>query len=139
MRSAIEKKIEVVGSKDVVYLGYQDHSELGKTLSASDVYVLPSSIEGFPLAILEAMAMRVVPIASRVGGVPDIIESPADGFVVTPGSAEEIADAIVAMKNDEVLLGKLKKRVRQKIQDKYSSRVLGLSYKNLYRSVLKGK
>ncbi len=134
MKPEIEKMLKDISDKRVTYLGYQ--SEIAKYLSAADIFVLPSSVEGFPLSILEAMAMNVVPVASRVGGVPDIIDSGTDGFVVTPGSVDEIAKAIIELEQQPALLDTMKTKARQKIEKKFSNRILGANYRKMYESTL---
>lgn len=70
------------------------------SVAEADVFVLPSLTEGVPVALLEAMALRVPVIASNVGGVPEMIEDGRNGFLVRPGDWQEIADRIVDLLND---------------------------------------
>jgi glycosyltransferase involved in cell wall biosynthesis len=70
------------------------------SVAAADVFVLPSLREGIPAALLEAMALRVPVIASSVGGVPEIVEDDVNGFLVSPGNWQEIADRILDLLND---------------------------------------
>ena len=130
MKKDIEEQIESIASDRIQYLGYQ--SAIAHYLSAADVFVLPSSIEGFPLSILEAMAMKVVVVASDVGAVADVVTSEVDGFVVTPGSDKEIAAAIKVLASDRTLLEKMKDLSRNKVETLYSNPVLGKNYRLLY-------
>lgn len=132
MRSQIEEQISKLKNDNVVYLGYQ--SEIAKYLSAADIFVLPSSVEGFPLSILEAMAMNVAVIASDVGAVSEVIEE-GEGYVITPGSATEIATRVELLRSDRGLLQQIKTRARKKVEFKYSNIQLGANYKKLYRDV----
>ncbi len=131
MRTEIEALIESLGPKNVTYLGYQ--SNVASYLSAADIFVLPSSAEGFPLTRIEAMAMRVVVVASDVGAVADVVENGTDGFVVTPGSADEITEAVNTLSADSALLKNMKSRSRKKVEEKYSVVQLGKNYSHLYR------
>jgi glycosyltransferase involved in cell wall biosynthesis len=133
MRPNVERLLKDIDNDAITYLGYQ--SEVAKFLSAADVFVLPSSIEGFPLSILEAMAMRVVVVASDVGAIPDVIKSGDDGFVVTPGSAPEIAEALSKLKANPKLLESMKDKSREKVEKNYSNRQLGKNYKQAYRKL----
>ena len=135
MRASVENQISKIGSEKIQYLGYQ--SNIAKYLSAADIFVLSSSIEGFPLAILEAMAMKVAVIASNVGGVSDIIISGKGGFVVNPASVDEIVEKILILESDRRLLGKMKLEAREVVEEKYSSLILGEKYTNLYMENLK--
>lgn len=133
MRKIVEERIASLGGS-AVYLGYQ--SKVAKYLSAADVFVLPSSIEGFPLSILEAMAMRVVVIASEVGAVSDVISDKVDGYVVKAGSADQIVKNIIKLNKNRVLLEKNKVLARSKLEKKYSNEILKSNYVELYRDIL---
>src|SRR5437773_3927486 len=74
--------------KDVHFLGKQD--QVYRLLSDADLFLLPSQLESFGLAALEAMACEVPVIATNVGGIPEVIEHDADGYLVQPG---EVATA----------------------------------------------
>jgi glycosyltransferase involved in cell wall biosynthesis len=63
-------------------------------LSAFDVFVLPSLKEGFPWSVLEAMAAKLPIVATRVGGIPEMIEDGVSGLLVEPQSSEQLAEAI---------------------------------------------
>ena len=69
-------------------------------LSVSDVFLLPSAEESFGLAALEAMACGVPVVASRVGGVPEVIEHGVSGFLHPPGALDEMAASAVALLTD---------------------------------------
>jgi glycosyltransferase involved in cell wall biosynthesis len=135
MRPEVEAAIAKLNSDRVVYLGYK--AKVGNYLSAADIFVLPSSVEGFPLSILEAMAMKVAVIASDVGAVSEVIESGVEGYVVTPGSVDEIASAIDELQQDRSKLLDMKRKSRKKIEANFSNATLGRNYKNLYKELFK--
>ena len=72
-------------------------------LGISDVFVLPSYREGMPMSIIEAMRSGKPVVATTVGGIPDMIETGVSGILVDPGAPNEIALAILKLKNDESL------------------------------------
>jgi glycosyltransferase involved in cell wall biosynthesis len=72
-------------------------SNVADVLAAIDVFVLPSVVEGLPLALLEAMLAGKAVIATSVGGVPEVVRSGVNGLLVPPARAPELADAIVAL------------------------------------------
>jgi glycosyltransferase involved in cell wall biosynthesis len=78
--------------KHVVFLGYR--KDIPDVLQAYDVFVLPSLSEGLPLALMEAMVTGIPVIASRVGGIPEILNSPHLGAMVSPSSMEELTSAM---------------------------------------------
>jgi N-acetyl-alpha-D-glucosaminyl L-malate synthase BshA len=75
--------------KDVHFLGKQDH--VYTKLGSADLFLLPSQLESFGLAALEAMACEVPVIATNVGGLPEVVEHGVDGFLVEPGNVKEMA------------------------------------------------
>ncbi len=131
MKGLIERSAT---GRNVSYLGYQ--SDVARLLCAADIFVLPSSIEGFPMSILEAMAMGVAVVASDVGAVAEVIESGKDGFVVTPGSSSEIAEVITRLAASPKLLEEVQVLARKKVENKYSNTILGENYKALYEDLL---
>jgi L-malate glycosyltransferase len=74
--------------KDVLFLGKQD--QVYEKLSLADLFLMPSDLESFGLAALEAMACEVPVIATNVGGVPEVVEHGVDGYLVEP---EDVAGA----------------------------------------------
>jgi len=82
---AVQKGIH----EDVLFLGKQD--QVYHLLSDADLFLLPSQLESFGLAALEAMACEVPVIATHVGGVPEVIEHGVDGYLVEPGDVSTAA------------------------------------------------
>src|ERR671919_2077761 len=83
---------------DVEALGEQD--QVVPLLSVSDLFVLPSAQESFGLAALEAMACEVPVVASRVGGLPEVVEDGVSGYLHPPGDLDAMADSAVALLSD---------------------------------------
>lgn len=129
MRAEVELAIGAMKTDRIEYLGYK--STIVDYLSAADVFILPSSIEGFPLSILEAMAMGVITIASDVGAVSDVIENGLDGYIVNPGSVDDIVELVISVNRDDDYQ-QMSKSARQKVLAKYSTEQLGNNYKRLY-------
>lgn len=133
MREEIEIALLKEKLPSFTYLGYQ--TDIAKYLSAADIFVLPSSIEGFPLSILEAMAMGVAVIASRVGAVPDVIVDGEHGYTIQPGSVQEIVHALERLLESGVLES-IRKTNRQAVEQHYSTKLLGTRYDQLYKETL---
>jgi N-acetyl-alpha-D-glucosaminyl L-malate synthase BshA len=88
-------------SCDVEALGEQD--QVVPLLSVSDLFLLPSAQESFGLAALEAMACEVPVVASRVGGLPEVVEHGVAGFLCEPEDTEGMAKASTALLTDPAL------------------------------------
>ena len=84
---------------DVLFLGKQD--QIQEKLSIADIMLMPSELESFGLAALEAMACEVVPISTRAGGVPEVIDHGKSGYLADVGDVETMARyAIELLSND---------------------------------------
>lgn len=96
-------------NENVAIMKGSPHSEIPKYMSAADVFVLPSISEGLPLVILEALATGVPVVASRVGGIPDVVINEYNGLIVEPRDVEGFAKAILRILFDD----KLRKRIKE--------------------------
>lgn len=109
-RPMLEKKIAELGlQNDVFLLGAIPNAE--RYLKAFDVFVLPSIKEGLPYTLLEAMAAGLPIIATRTGGMPEILE-PQNGLIVPPRDPKAIADAIKKLLADNQLQKNLSANAR---------------------------
>lgn len=82
----------------VIFAGHQ--SDPYSFINAADVFVLPSKAEGLPLVLLEAMALGKTIVASRVDGIPEVIEDGKTGLLVPPGDSKALARAILTLLSD---------------------------------------
>jgi glycosyltransferase involved in cell wall biosynthesis len=106
-------------SKRVVFLEYR--TDIPEVLKACDVFVLPSIAEGLGLALLEAMATELPVIASRVGGVPEILSSPELGTMVSPDSVDELASAMIDLHTTpEEKRHEIGKALRERVLEEFS-------------------
>ncbi len=88
-------------------------------LSVSDVFLLPSSQESFGLAALEAMACEVPVVASRVGGVPEVIEHGVSGFLHPPDALDEMAESAVALLTDPALHRRVAEAAGRRVRERF--------------------
>jgi L-malate glycosyltransferase len=120
--------------EDVLFLGKQDRVE--EKLGISDVLLMPSELESFGLAALEAMACEVVPIATRTGGVPEVIEHGVSGYLAEVGDVETMARYAIDLLNDESALRKMAKAARSVAQTRFCASKIIPQYEAYYRRVL---
>ena len=116
------------------FLGKQDNVE--ETLSIADVLLLPSEMESFGLAALEAMACEVPPIASRVGGVPELITHGVDGFLAEAGDVRTMADYAIRLLENPTLHSEVARAARQTAMSRFCTSLIIPKYEDLYRRVL---
>lgn len=91
-RGWVEENARRIGGIEI--LGYRSQDEVAEALAGSDVLVLPSFAEGVPVALMEAMVSGLPVIATRVGGVAELVEDGVSGRMVAPGNAMALAEAI---------------------------------------------
>lgn len=112
------------------FLGFR--RDLPDLMMAADVVVLPSRAEAFGLAVAEALYLGVPVVASRVGGLPEIVDDGVDGFLVTPGDAEALAGAILRLLGDPALRKTLGAAGRARIADRFSFATMMRAYEGVY-------
>lgn len=94
-RLRLERMATRFGISRVRFLGLLDRTKIPVVLSAADVFVLPSRFEGFPVAVLEALACGVPVVAADVGGIRDILTGALERFIVTDLTPQAIRDRIL--------------------------------------------
>jgi L-malate glycosyltransferase len=119
---------------DVIFLGKQE--QVSEKLAIADVLLLPSQLESFGLAALEAMAAEVVPIATRVGGVPEVIDHGRTGYLADVGDVETMANYATGLLSDESRLRKMGKECRTSAAERFSTKKIIPQYEDFYRRVL---
>jgi glycosyltransferase involved in cell wall biosynthesis len=134
-RERVERRAHELGLvKRCLFLGYQE--EVARFYAAFDGVILPSVNEGTPVSAIEALAAARPVVATRVGGVPDVVEDGADGFLVDPGSTEQLADRLERLARDPELRARLGEHGRNRVGPRYAVARLVDDMDALYRSLL---
>jgi glycosyltransferase involved in cell wall biosynthesis len=97
------QRLEGLAGERVLFLGAQPRAEVLGLLATADVAVLPSAWENFPHAAVEALAMGTPVVATRVGGVPEIIRDGENGILVPAGDEAAFTDAVARVLHDDAL------------------------------------
>jgi len=127
---AVQKGIH----QDVLFLGKQDN--VAEKLAIADVMLLPSELESFGLAALEAMACEVVPVATRVGGIPELVEHGKSGYLADVGDVDTMARYAVELLTHEDRLREMGKTCKEVAQSRFCAPKIVLQYEDFYRRVL---
>lgn len=123
-------------SDRVHFLG--KHDQVNELLPAADLMLMPSELESFGLAALEAMACEVPTIGTRVGGVPELIQDGVTGLLFPVGDVDAMAGAAVRLLKDRPQLEEMSRAARREAQRTYcASRVIP-KYEEFYASILRG-
>ncbi len=133
---AVQRAAELDVRDDVVFLG--KHASVDELLSCADLFLLPSESESFGLAALEAMASGAPVVASRVGGLPEVVEHGVSGYLFPPGSVEEMAEAGLRILDDPEERARLSRAGRRIAEERFSSDRVVSRYEAYYERVLAG-
>jgi N-acetyl-alpha-D-glucosaminyl L-malate synthase BshA len=126
MRLGIGDRVDFVGKQENV----------NELLALSDLMLMPSEMESFGLAALEAMACRVPAIATRVGGVPELIDDGVNGLLYEVGDVDGMAEGAISILSDPAQLERMSNAARRTAQDHFcASRIIPL-YESYYERIL---
>jgi len=120
----------------VTFLGKQDHVE--RIFPTMHVLLMPSEMESFGLAALEGMACGVPPVATRVGGVPELITHGVDGYLEDVGDAPAQAARVVELLTDETRYARMAAAARVTAVERFASAKIIPQYERYYEEVLRG-
>lgn len=121
-------------SEHVTFLGKQDHVE--RLFPQSRILLMPSELEAFGLAALEAMACGVVPIGTNAGGVPELITNREDGFIEEVGDVESQAERVIEILTNEEEYTRLSLAARAKAESHFDTTRMIPQYEAYYEEVL---
>lgn len=126
-----KKEVEKLGCDDLVsFVGFRN--DIPDLMSASDLVVLPSLAEAFGLVLAESLYLGTPVVASRVGGIPEIIEDGVDGLLVAPGDSKALTDTIVELLNDKPRLRTLAGKGRSRIAGGFRFEQMVRAYEEVY-------
>lgn len=99
-KTARRRVTEAGLNERIRFLGWQEADAIPALLSQSDIFVLPSHAEGFPNALVEAMAAGLAPVVTAVGTIPDLVSDGINGLIVPVGNAAALAQALASLINE---------------------------------------
>jgi glycosyltransferase involved in cell wall biosynthesis len=113
-------RLERLFGDDAVFLGSVPYEQVPALYHAMDVFVLPSHTEGLPRVILEAQATATPPVATRVGGVSEVIDDGETGLLCAPNHPQVLAEAIGRLASDPDLRERIGAAARSRVASRYS-------------------
>ncbi len=132
---AIVAEFAAAGLADAL-VGPEHGEQVRRRLAEADVFVLPSYLEGQPIAILEAMAAGLPVVGSAVGAVPDLVRDGIEGRVVEPGDVEALAEALADLIGDPARRAAMARAIRARAEQAHDLPRLSERLAALYDQVL---
>jgi len=137
-RKTLEEKCRSYGiDKNVIFAGQRD--DVSDILSALDIFILPSLNEGMGRVILEAMACEIPIVASRTGGIPELIEDSEHGLLVSPKDTESLECAIMFLISDKSRAQRMAKKAKKMVTEKFSVDKMVDDIESLYKVLISVK
>ena len=134
-RASLEALAKELGLADAVsFAGRLPEEETLAEIARADLLVLPSFMEGLPIVLMEAMAVGVPVIASRVAGIPELVEDGESGLLFAPSDWDELASRIDLMLGDHALRTRLAEKAKAKVASEFDTRTSAAQLAILFSS-----
>jgi glycosyltransferase involved in cell wall biosynthesis len=134
LRAQVQERVNKLGlTSRVHFIGLR--TDVPDVLGAADVFVLSSDYEGNPLAVIEAMAAGLPIASTAVGGVPELLENGREGFIVQPGRAEQLSEAMVTLLKDDKLRRVMGAAAAARAKEKFDVSAMIRAYEELYNEI----
>ncbi len=135
-RPALEAQVRRLGLEEAVFFeGIVPHQRMGELYAAADIFCLPSLYEGFPLAILEAMAAGLPVVATRVAGNPEAVADGVHGRLVEAEDVAGLAAALLELIGDEQSRRRMGRQARRRVEEEFSIERIGAAYRELWEEL----
>ena len=121
-------------SENVVFLGHREDTD--ELLQALDIFVLPSLSEGIPMALLEAMAASRAIVASRVGGIPEIVDDGSEGFLVQPMDVDGLAASCRRLIESPDVARRMGEQARMRVERDFSATAMADRVTSVYKELV---
>jgi N-acetyl-alpha-D-glucosaminyl L-malate synthase BshA len=134
-RSAVSYRAEQLGVRDdTIFVGKQ--ANIAEYLGVSDVFLLPSELESFGLAALEALACELPVIATRIGGIPEVVTDNETGYLSDIGDTEKMSADTLKLLNDEEMRRAFGERGREQAVERYGTEKIIPQYIAFYEKIM---
>ncbi|MBN2198865.1 MAG: glycosyltransferase, partial [Candidatus Aminicenantes bacterium] len=131
LRIELNRQVHDLGVEDIVYfLGFRE--DVPRILASFDLFVLSSHLEGMGSSLLDAMASRLPIVATRTGGIPEVVIDGETGLLVPPRDPAALAQAILTLYHDREMAGRLAERGFEVVHEKFSAEAMAWRVIDLY-------
>jgi glycosyltransferase involved in cell wall biosynthesis len=108
--------------ESIVFEGAVNQDRIRTLYAAADLFCLPSFAEGLPVVLMEAMAMEIPCVTTRITGIPEMIRDGVDGLLVAPSNLDALVEALAKLMDDAPLRERIGKSGRTRILERYDLR-----------------
>ena len=138
LRLELNKQVKEIQGEDIAFfLGFQE--DIPQILNSLNVFVLSSDHEGLGSILMDAMACRLPIVATRIGGIPEVVDHQKTGLLVPPQRPKSLAKAIIKMYEDRELAHRLGQKGFDVVYQKFSSESMASNAIDLYEELAKKK
>jgi glycosyltransferase involved in cell wall biosynthesis len=135
LREVLEAQVRQLGiERQFIFAGQRQ--DMAQVYRSFDVFVLPSLMEGMPMALLEAMSGGLPVVATSVGAVPGVLCGPDLGHLVPPGDSEALAAGIRPFVLDRAKRESVGAAAKKRVEEHFSASAMARKYVDLYREIL---
>jgi glycosyltransferase involved in cell wall biosynthesis len=134
LRAQLQERVNQLGlTNRVHFLGLR--RDIPDVLGAADIFALGSDYEGNPLSVIEAMAAGLPIVSTAAGGVPELLQNGEQGFIVQPGHAEELCEAMMTLLKDPELRRTMGAAAAARAKQKFDVSAMVRAYEELYNEI----
>jgi len=119
-QALVQRACDLGLASQVRFLGYQSPAQVRELLGQTDIFVMASFAEGVPVVLMEAMACSIPVVATRIAGIPELVEDGVSGFLVPPADAHSLAERITALLSDPALRQRFGKAGRAEVEAEFN-------------------
>jgi colanic acid/amylovoran biosynthesis glycosyltransferase len=133
-RSELERLCEQLEIADhVTWEGALGQDAVRERYAAADAFCMSSFVEGVPVVLMEAMASELPVVATRIAGIPELVEDGVSGMLVAPGRPDELAGALERLAENPALCRELGERGRRRVEERSDLSLVGAQLHELLR------
>jgi glycosyltransferase involved in cell wall biosynthesis len=134
LRAQLQEQVNELGlTNRVHFLGLR--TDIPDVLGAADIFALSSDYEGNPLSVIEAMAAGLPIVSTAVGGVPELLQNGKEGFIVQPGRADELSEAMMTLLRNRGLRRAMGSAAAVRAREKFDVSAMVRAYEQLYDEI----
>ncbi len=135
LRPQIEEERERLGlQQNLILTGWQ--TTVGELLSALDLFVMPSKLEGLCTSLIDAQAFGLPCVATQAGGIPDVITHNENGLLVPPQQPQSLSTAILQLAEDKSMQSLFTENGKRRVQQRFTLQAMTKQYQQLYKNLL---